>query len=183
MQSVKISSPHDLESYLPLVLFDNLLQTIIKILRRGDLEDHTIKSKVPWHVINNANFLIDLESLDDKSDCSIDAWRWSLIKIYVVSSPSLENIPSRKYNNIDHFRAVNRNYKCLQDSSLLKTSTSIYTPGSPCSDRISPFKRSHDKAMIQYRFLNGTQMIEPSESTRMYSSVRLRLNRQLENKE
>ena len=28
--------------------------------------------------INNTNFLIDPESLDNKSDCSIDAWRWSL---------------------------------------------------------------------------------------------------------
>ena len=37
--------------------------------------------------------------------------------------------------------------------------------------------------MIQYRFLNGTKMIEPSESTRIYPSVRLRLKRQLESKE
>ena len=37
--------------------------------------------------------------------------------------------------------------------------------------------------MIQYRFLNGTKMIEPSESTRIYPSVRLRLKRKLENKE
>ena len=104
MQSVKISSPHYLKSYPSLDLFDNSLQTIIKILRRGDLDDHTIKAKVLWHVINNANFLINLESLDDKSDCSIDAWRWILIKTYIVSSPSLQNIPIRKYNNIDHFR-------------------------------------------------------------------------------
>ena len=179
---MKLSSPHDLESYPPLVLFDKSSQTIIKVSQRGDSDDHTIKSEVPWHVINNANFLIDLESLDDKSYCSVDAWRWSLIKTYVVSSPSLENIPTRKYDNIDHFRVVKRNYKYLQDGSLLKTITSLCTLGSPCTDRISPLKTSHGKAMIQYRFLNGNKMIEPSESTRIYPSVRLRLKRQLENK-
>ena len=147
------------------------------------MDDHTITSEIPWHVINNANFLIDLESLDDKSDYSTDAWRWNLIKTYVVTSPSLENIPTRKYNNIDHFRAVKRNYKCLQDNSLLKTITSIYTPENPCTDLISPFKTSHGKAMIQYRFLNGTKMIESSKSTRIYPSVRLRLKRKLQNKE
>ena len=72
-QSVKISSPQDLESYPSLSLFDNLEPTIIKILRKGDLNGHTIKSKVLRHVIKNSNFLIDLKSLDDKSDCSIDA--------------------------------------------------------------------------------------------------------------
>ena len=36
--------------------------------------------------------------------------------------------------------------------------------------------------MIQYRFLNVTKLIQSSESTRIYSSVRLRL-RQLENNE
>ena len=72
-QSVKISSPQDLESYPSLSLFDNLEPTIIKILRKGDLNGHTIKSKVLWHVIKNSNFLINLKSLDDKSDCSIDA--------------------------------------------------------------------------------------------------------------
>ena len=109
MQSMKISSPPDLESHPSLVPFNNSLQTVIKILRREDLDDHIIKSKVPWHIIKNANFLINLESLDDKSDCSIDAWRWSLVKTYVFSSPSLEHIPTRKYNNIDHFRVVKRN--------------------------------------------------------------------------
>ena len=39
------------------------------------------------------------------------------------------------------------------------------------------------KQIIQYRFLNGTQMIEPSESTRMYPRVRLRFKSQLESKE
>ena len=45
------------------------------------------------------------------------------------------------------------------------------------------FKTSHGKAMIQYRFLNEAEMIEQSESTRIYPSVRLRFKRQLENKE
>ena len=36
--------------------------------------------------------------------------------------------------------------------------------------------------MIQYRFLNVTKLIQSSESTRIYPSVRLRL-RQLENNE
>ena len=90
---------------------------------------------------------------------------------------------ARKYNNIDNFRVVKRNYKCLLASSLLKTITSVYTPGSPCTDWISPFKTSHGKAMIQYIFLNGTKIIELKESTRISPSVRLRLKRQLENKE
>ena len=100
MQSVKICSPHYLES-------------IIKILRSGDLDDHKIKSKVPWHVINNANFLIDLESLDNKLDCSIDASRWSISKIYVILSLSFENIPTTKYNN----RSLSCSEKKLQMSS------------------------------------------------------------------
>ena len=37
--------------------------------------------------------------------------------------------------------------------------------------------------MIQYRFLNEAEMIEQSESTRIYPSVRLHFKRQLENKE
>ena len=81
----------------------------MKTLRTGDLDDNTIKSRVPWHVIKNTNFSIDFESLDDKSDCSTDTWRWSHSKTYVVSSPSLENIPTRKCHNIDHFRVVKRN--------------------------------------------------------------------------
>ena len=100
MQSVKIWSIHYLES-------------IIKILRSGDLDDHKIKSKVPWHVINNANFLIDLESVDNKLDCSTDAWRCSISKIYVILSLSFENIPTTKYNN----RSLSCSEKKLQMSS------------------------------------------------------------------
>ena len=75
-----------------------------------------------------------------------------------------------------------KNCKCFQDSSLFKTTASIYIPGTPCTDRISSFKTSHDEA-IQYHFLNGTQIIEPSESTRVYPRVRLRFKSQLESKE
>ena len=71
--------------------------------------------------MEDANFLTDMESLENKYIYSIDAWRWTFLKTYVEFAPLLGDIAGKKCNSKDLYRIVKRKYKCLQDSNLLRS--------------------------------------------------------------
>ena len=61
------------EVYTSLIVDDNTLDKVAKLLVSKDLQGKIIKNEIPWRIMENANFLTDMESLENKSICSIDA--------------------------------------------------------------------------------------------------------------
>lgn len=109
------------EVYTSLIVDDNTLDKVAKLLVSKDLQGKIIKNEIPWRIMENANFLTDMESLENKSICSIDAWQWTFLKTYVESAPLLGDIAGKKCISKDLYRIVKRRYKCFQDNNLLRS--------------------------------------------------------------
>ena len=90
------------------VLMNNLsLSEVYKMLQSDSIAEVTTKSSIPWHVCKNSNFVIDVSSLSNKNDITVDAWRWRSNKVYVASSDGPTE-GFQKGNRDKEMRAVKR---------------------------------------------------------------------------
>ena len=177
LMSKNVTSPHDTGTYQSLILKETSNAKLCKLLAHSDLDKHKIKGKVPWHVTEDATFAIDIATLDNKRDITIDAWKWNLSKTYVTSSKDFASF--KKGNDKKVYRAVKRFYRCTDDSSLTKTIFTVYPPGSDATNRLDPYAGCNSIVLVSYHFAEKGKLIPPSTSSRVYPSVKDKLRSEL----
>ena len=82
-----IKSPHDINSYTSLTLKDESIETFSQLFSTS-YEKNDVSTKVPWHVVEECNVVVDMNSLCSKMDITVDSWNWILSKTDVVSAES-----------------------------------------------------------------------------------------------
>ena len=177
LKSKNVASPQDSGTYQSLILKETSNANLCKLLAHSDLEKCKIKGKVPWHVTKDATFAIDITTLDNKRDITIDAWKWHLNKTCVTSSNDFASF--KKGNDKKVNRAVKRFYRCTDDTSLTKTIFKMYPPGSDATNRLDPFAGCNSIVLVTYHFAEKGKLIPPSKSSRVYPSVKDKLRSEL----
>ena len=85
-----MKSANDVGSFKGLQLKFNLSTFETVQLINGPLvKPYVIKSKVPWHVIGTVALVIDSDSIKNRLDIGIDAWRW---EVYKTKTSSIADI-------------------------------------------------------------------------------------------
>ena len=136
--SSKVTSSHDIKSYNSIDCVDSSPTSLICLLANvQSLERYVITETVPWHIQCNCTFIVDINSLVNRSDITIDAWEWSNCKTYVSSRSSLKDC-FMKDNDASKMRFVKRSWKCKQDSDLMKVVATLYQPGKKCTNPNDP---------------------------------------------
>ena len=68
-----IKSPHDIKSYTSLTLKDYGIETLSQLFSTS-YEKSDVSTKVPWHVVEDCNVVVDTSSLCSKIDTTVDSW-------------------------------------------------------------------------------------------------------------
>ena len=102
---------------------------------------YVIESKLPWHVVRNISFVVDSDSLKNRQDIGIDAWRCEAYKTLTVSSSDIsEEATYHAADVISEYRIVKRYYKCNQETSFKRQIIAVYPPNKQCKSRQRPFQ-------------------------------------------
>ena len=76
-----MKSAHDVGSFKGLQLKHNLsMFETVQLINGSSDKPYIIKSKLRWHVIGTVAFFINSNSLKNRLDIGIDAWRWEVYK-------------------------------------------------------------------------------------------------------
>ena len=170
--SSKVTSSHDIKSYNLIDCVDSSPTSLICLWANvQSLERYVITETVPWHIQCNCTFIVDMNSLVNRSDITIDAWEWSNCKTYVSSGSSLKDC-FMKGNDASKMRFLKRSWKCKQDSDLMKVVATLYQPGKKCTNPNDSFRACERFAIIQYQFKNKEKEIKPAKRCRIYPSVK-----------
>ena len=151
-----IKSPHDINSYISLTLKDDSIETLSQLFSTS-YEKSDVGTKVPWHVVEECNVVVDMSSLGSKMDITVDRWNWILSKIYVVLAESRGG-PYKKRNVATHFRIVKRIHICKEVTDLKKTIVMLCTPSRNATGK-SSFDEADKHAVISYSFDNTQSKI------------------------
>ena len=103
------NSPHDINTYFGLKLKPSLsLFQLVSLMKSEKVE-----SKLPWHVVRNISFIVDSDSLKNRQDIGIDAWRWEAYKRLPISSSGIsDEVTYHVPDVISEYRIVKRYYRC-----------------------------------------------------------------------
>ena len=109
-----VKSANDVGSFKGLQLKFNLSTFETVQLINGPLvKPYVIKSKVPWHVIGTVALVIDSDSIKNRLDIGIDAWRWEVYKTQTSSTANISERPSYSVcGRVEEHRIAKRYYKC-----------------------------------------------------------------------
>ena len=177
-----IKSPHDINSYVSFVLRDYSIEAMNSLLLVVENSNRNIRNQVPSHVTENCHVIVNVSLLKSRIDISVDSWSSILSKTCVVSSHTA-NGPFSKGNNASHYRVVKRVQKCKTTEDLKKC---IVTG---CAKRVNYkatgrytniFNELEPHAVISYYFGESERLNPPSETSRVYLSVRGHIKRNLE---
>ena len=109
-----MKSAHNIRSFKGLQLKHNLSTfETVQLINGSSVKPDIIKSLLPWHVIGTVAFVIDSDSLKNRLDIGIDAWRWEVYKTQTSSTANISERPSYSVcGRVEEHRIAKRYYKC-----------------------------------------------------------------------
>ena len=136
------------------------------------VKPYVIKSKLPWHVIGTVAFVIDSDSLKNRLDIGIDAWRWEVCKSQTSSTANIsEEARYSVCDRLEGHRIVKLYYKCTDNHEFKRQILAIYSPGNQCKSRKNPYEFCRGNNLISYISPSETSVIKPCSKVRTYKSV------------
>ena len=109
----------------------NILSTFgtVQLINGSSVKPYVIESKLPWHVIGTVA-LIDRDSLKNRLDICIDAWRWGEYKTQTSSTANISN--KARYSVCDRLgkHQMTKSYhKCTENHDFKRQILLIYPGG------------------------------------------------------
>ena len=99
------------------------------------------------------SFIVDSDSLKNRQDIGIDAWRWKAYKTLTIFSSNIsEKVTYHVADVISEYRIAKRYYRCNQETSLKKHIISVYPPNKQCKSRENLFQNCRGNILIRYCF-------------------------------
>ena len=142
------------------------------MINGSSVKPYVIKSKLPWHVIGTVAFVIDSDSLKNRLDIGIDAWRWEVYKTQTSSTADIsEEARYSVCDRLEEHRIVKRYYKCTDNHEFKRQILAIYPPGHQCKSRKNPYEFCRGNILISYISPSETSVIKPCSKVRTYKSV------------
>ena len=177
-----VKSPLDTRGYYSFTSVDgspcSLIQFfdwIISKLNLGEESDlRAVTDAPPWHVSESCTFILDLNSLNDRTDTFIDCWNWSNAKTYKTYGKlgCPKSFTKTKIDSNSNFCFTKRTWDCQQSEFIKKSISAIYPPGLDAQNQKSPLDNACRFVVIQYFFSELTGVVQPSSKIRTYPSVK-----------
>ena len=125
-----VKSARDVGSFKGLQL-KNILSTFgtVQLINGSSVKPYVIESKLPWHVIGTVA-LIDSDSLKNRLDICIDAWRWGEYKTQTSSTADISN--KDRYSVCDRLekhQIIKSYHKCTENHYFKRQILLIYPGG------------------------------------------------------
>ena len=185
-----VKSPLDTRGYYSFTSVDgspcSLIQFfdwIISKLNLGEESDlRAVTDAPPWHVSESCTFILDLNSLNDRTDTFIDCWNWSNAKTYKTYGKlgCPKSFTKTKIDSNSNFCFTKRTWDCQQSEFIKKSISAIYPPGLDAQNQKSPLDNACRFVVIQYFFSGLTGVVQPSSKIRTYPSVKREVRNKLE---
>ena len=170
-------SAHDVGTFKGLQLKHNLSTfENVQLINGSSVKPYDIKSKLPWHVIGTVAFVIDSDSLKNRLDIGIDAWRWEVSSTADIS----EEVSYSVCDRFEEHRIVKRYYKCTDNHEFKGQILAIYPPGYQCKLRKNPCEFYRGNILISYISPSQTFFIKPCSKEGTYKSVLDKVKRNMQ---
>ena len=168
-----VRSAHEVGSFKGLQL-KHILSTFetVQLINGSLVKRYVIKSRLPWHIIGTVAFFVDSNSLKNRLDIGIDAWRWEVYKTQTSSTAYIrEEAMYSVRDKLKEHQIVKRYYKCADNHEFKRQILAIYPLRYQCKSRKNPYEFCRINILISYISPSETSIVKPCSKVRTYESV------------